>query len=286
MTTSSFDLPGAILWLDEAPRGLRLYPAYDGAKVELTVRAWASQTNSSDSVRLAATLTAGPRPHQGQQPLGRVLATNRITVSSSPTALVFTGYVSGQALREVEEMRQGGPLWLELNDMRADGMTGGRVALLEFSGSNLPIEVLAEEWASQLERVTASAYVEILVPVTEDATLATAAGRLRTARSYIRDGVCSAVAPELRQALDPVREAYETQTAAATARTKKPRERSTLERWALMVEDTYALLSAFIHDDEEAIAGASLDRAMAVDLLGDVAGKVHRLAADRRAEKI
>jgi hypothetical protein len=49
------------------------------------------------------------------------------------------------------------------------------------------------------------------------------------------------------------------------------------------VEDSYSLLSAFIHDDEDAIAGATLDRALAVNLLADVAGKVHRLAADRRA---
>jgi hypothetical protein len=95
--------------------------------------------------------------------------------------------------------------------------------------------------------------------------------------------VFSAVPAELRQALDPVRAAYDTKDVVQKARDKKARDRSVLERWVLTVEDTYSLLSAFIHDDEEAIEGASLDRALAVNLLGDVAGKVHRLAADRHA---
>jgi hypothetical protein len=89
--------------------------------------------------------------------------------------------------------------------------------------------VLSQEWTTRLEKVTATSSVDILIPVSDEVEVATAAGRLRTARQYIRDGSFKAVASELRQALD---------------------------------------------------------RAMAVNLLADVSGKVHRLAADRRAEQI
>lgn len=87
---------------------------------------------------------------------------------------------------------------------------------------------------TQLEKVTATSYVDILVPVSDEVEVATAAGRLRTARQYIRDGSFKAVASELRQALDPVRVAYDTSTVAKEAKDKKPRERSVLERWGLM----------------------------------------------------
>ncbi|MBC6463480.1 hypothetical protein [Actinomadura sp. HBU206391] len=214
------------------------------------------------------------------------MGTNLIAANPTPTQVVFVGHLSAHALREVEETRQGGSLWLALGELRATGLADEPVRLADFSGTDMPIEVLSQEWTTQLEKVTAASHVEILVPVTDDTGLATASGRLRAARRYIRDGVFNAAAPELRQALEPVRLAYDTVTVAKAARAKSARERSALERWALTVEDTYSLLIAFIHDDEEAISGAILDRALAVNLLGDVAGKVHRLAADRHAERV
>ena len=284
---SSFTLPGGtVLYLEEASRGLRLYPALDGARLELTVKVWASQAVPQLSMQMSANLQASRRPHHDARRIGPVRPTGLVTVNPSPTQVVFTGHVSAQGLREIEEMRHSNALWLTLTDLRLTGAVSEPAGLAEFTGTDMPIEVLSEEWTTQLEKVTATSYVEILVPVTDDPEMATAAGRLRTARQYIRDGIYNAVASELRQALDAVRGAYDTKNVADTTRPKKARERSVPERWALTVEDTYSLLSAFIHDDEEAIAGAVLDRALAVNLLGDVAGKVHRLAADRGPNQI
>jgi hypothetical protein len=287
MTTLS--LPdGNVLWLEEAPKGLQLTPVLGGARLDLSVRIWASQAATRTDHLLAATLLVGDSPNTGLRELTRLSVDQVVTTLTRPSQIIFTGRVSAQALREAEEIRGGGPLWLVLRDLRATSVGGdpAPAGFAQATGTDLIIEVYAEEWSTQLEKVTPSSYVDVMVPVTDDAELATAAGRLRTARGYIRRGVFGAVAVELRQALDPVRDHYDTESLARGARAKKARERGVEERWALTVEDAYSLLSAFIHDDEEAIAGAVLDRAMAVNLLADVAGKVHRLAVDRRAQSI
>ncbi|MGW7529098.1 hypothetical protein [Streptomyces sp. NPDC054783] len=228
----------------------------------------------------------GKNPSQDLRELALVSVQQAVGVTVSPSQTVFVGHVSSQALLETEELRAGGALWLVLRDLRGMSVGGDPVGFELSSGGDLQVEVFSEQWSTQMEKVSAASYIDVMVPVTDDPELQKVAGRLRTARSYIRDGIVNAVAAELRQALDAVRVAHDTKKLAPAIRDKKSRDRSVSERWMLEVEDTYSHLSAFIHDNEEAIAGAALDRAQAVELLANVAGKVHRLAADRRAQLI
>ncbi|KOV71364.1 MULTISPECIES: hypothetical protein [unclassified Streptomyces] len=53
----SLNLPnGNTLWLEEAPRGLRLQPVLGGARLELSLRTWANQATPQTSLLLSATL--------------------------------------------------------------------------------------------------------------------------------------------------------------------------------------------------------------------------------------
>ncbi|MHA6761443.1 hypothetical protein [Streptacidiphilus sp. PAMC 29251] len=264
-----------------------MQPVLGGARIELTARNWTNQNTEQLHLQLSATLLVGKSPNVNLEELALVSVQRSVATNVSPGQATFVGHVSGQALQAVEELRAGGSLWLVLRGIRGTTVTGDPAGPVECtSASDLQVEILSQEWSIQLEKATQASYIDILVPITDDPELAKATGRLRTARAYIRDGVFNAVAGELRQALDAVRVAYDTKKLIPAVRDKKARDRSVPERWMLEVEDTYSHLSAFIHDDEEAIAGAVLNRPQAVELLANVAGKVHRLAADRRAQLI
>ena len=72
---------------------------------------------------------------------------------------------------------------------------------------------------------------------------------------------------------------YNTAVAAGV----KAKDRTEPQRFAMIVQSTYAFLSAFIHDDEAAIEGLDMGRAEAVLALGTVAGILHRLARAKSA---
>lgn len=101
-------------------------------------------------------------------------------------------------MREVEEARAGGELWLVLADLKATGLQGTPAKFFESIGTNLAIKVLAGQWAAELEKVTDASYVEILIPVTGDPEMSIAARRVRKARALIRGGEFNAAATELR----------------------------------------------------------------------------------------
>lgn len=115
-----------------------------------------------------------------------------------------------------------------------------------------------------------------------DKEVAVANAHLRTARGYLAEGKAQATPTEIRLALDKVCTAYNTKKALKSAAAKKPRDRSVYERWVMTVETAYSELSAFIHGDDEAVAGAEIDRPLAVALLAQVAGMVARLGAETR----
>lgn len=199
--------------------------------------------------------------------------------------MTLVGHVSTQALREVEEARSGGDLWLVLAGLKLVTITGtSPVKLAEsVAGPNVAVRVRAGQWAEEFEKVTDSSYVELLVPVTDDPELAIAAGRLSTARALIRRGDLDTVAAPLRQVLDPVRAFYKTRDVYQVAEPKKAKERNLNERFAMVVQNLYSWLSSFEHDDEDAIKGLVMDPAEANMALAEVAGLLHRLARDRAA---
>lgn len=186
----------------------------------------------------------------------------------------------------MEEEREGGNLWLVLADVKAMTLHGTPAKFFQVGGSNLAVEVLAGQWAAELEKVTAASYVEILIPVTNDRELSVAAGRVRKARALIRGGEFNAAASELRQALDPVRAFYRTLDAHGAAASKNPKQRTENERFAVYVQGLFSWLTSYIHDDEESIKGCEMGRAAANQAIGAVAGLLHRLAHDHTAASV
>lgn len=284
--TGMINLPnGAVLQVDEAPKALRMTRLFGGARIELTVAVSANQ-NTSPASRLIATLVAGHSNNQGQTELCEVVVENLVNASQRPVQYAFVGRTSDQALRELEEMRQDGPVWLTLRRMRAVSIAGDPLGLVESGGGDLSIHLLSQEWTTQLEKVTSASYVDILIPVTDDPELALAAGRVRSAREHIRAGQFEAAAGELRKALEPVRTHYRTLDVFSVAQSKAAKDRNKEERWAVRVQNTFNWITSFVHDDEESIKGCTMDRAEANDALATVAGLLHRLAADRAVAAI
>lgn len=275
------------LTIEGAPRNvITLTRALGGARVEIRVTAWA---NVTPDPALAGMSLAGNlqfrtgSAHQNPLMLCAVSTEDLFSPGTHPNTVTLVGLVTDQALRELEEVRADGELSLSLDNPQVTWIEGTPPALRQVTGSSLAFQVYAEPWAVEVEKVAASSYINIMVPVTDDEDLAVAVRRLRTARQHIGDGDFEAAAGELRKALEPVRAHYGV-VAAFDAISKKPaKERSKEERWALRVQYLFNWLSAFEHDDSEAIKGCTMDRAEAMDALVDVAGKLHRVAADRRA---
>ncbi len=273
---------GNALWLEQAPNCLRLNPAFDGARITVELRAWAqSAPQDQIPVRVTATLLAGRSSNPNEMRALTTLHPQRlISTQASPAQLKLSGYASAQALREVEEEREGGNLWLVLADVQAITLHGTPSRIFEAAATNLAVEVLAGQWAAELEKATGASYVEILIPVTDNPQLSVAAGRVRKARALIRGGEFNAAASELRQALDPVREFYRTLEVHNGAVHKASRQRTEDDRFAVYVQSLFGWLTSYIHDDEDSIKGCQMDRPTANQALGAVAGLLHRLARD------
>ena len=287
MTTLSL-ADGSALRLEEAPRCLRLERAFDGARISVEVRPWTQNSQQDQiSVLVTATLLAGRSHNPGQMCALAALHSDGLVYNhASPTRLTLSGYASAQALRELEEERAGGELWLILADLKATGLQGTPTKFFESVGTNLAIKVLAGQWAAELEKVTDASYVEILIPVTSDPEMSIAAERVRKARALIRGGEFNAAAAELRQALEPVRAYYKTLDGNSAAVPKNAKQRTEKERFAMHVQGLYSWLTSYVHDDEESIKGCQMDRAAANQALGAVAGLLHRLSHDHTTASI
>jgi hypothetical protein len=116
MTSLSLPDGSNALWLDQAPQCLRLEPAFDGARITVELKAWAqSAPQDQIPVRVTATLLAGQSSNPSEMRALAMLSPKRLIYSqASPTQLTLSGSASAQALREVEEEREGGNLWLVL----------------------------------------------------------------------------------------------------------------------------------------------------------------------------
>jgi len=279
---------GSALRLDQAPECLILEPAFDGARIAVELNSWTQNVlEDQNSAQLTATLLAGRSHNPNEMRALAALRSDGLAYThASPTRLTLSGYASAQALREVEEKREGGDLWLVLADLKATTLSGTPPRLFEGTGTNLAVKVHAGQWAAQLEKVTDASYAEILVPVTDDPELSIAAGRVRKARTLIRCGQFNAAASELRQALEPVRAFYKTLDIYSVAVGKDATKRTENERFAIYVQGLFSWLASFVHDDEESIKGCEMDRATANQAIGAVAGLLHRLAHDYVAASV
>jgi hypothetical protein len=173
MTSLSLPDGGNALWLEQAPNCLRLDPAFDGARITVELKAWAQGAPQDQiPVQVTATLLAGRSSNPSEMRALAMLRPRQLIYSqASPTQLTLSGYASAQAPREVEEKCEGGDLWLVLADVKAVTLHGTPVKFFQAVGSNLGVEVLAGQWAAEMEKVTDASCAEILIPVTSDPQL-------------------------------------------------------------------------------------------------------------------
>ncbi|MET8088211.1 hypothetical protein [Micromonospora sp. NPDC005237] len=115
---------------------------------------------------------------------------------------------------------------------------------------DLRFDINASEWAAQMVKVDAGAFVELLVTLARGADYTDAVAALREARELLRKGNIEPAIVEARKAVEQVRDAYNTLKLFNAAKTKVPRQRTYEERWAFMVEDLFSTMSGAGHKDE------------------------------------
>jgi hypothetical protein len=205
------------------------------------------------------------------------MTTGVATVTSRAADVVLFGQVGADQLRVAEELRQaGGDLWMSLS-ITADLLAGIPPTMATARG-DLSFPVRAGEWGEQLDHVEAGSLIEVLVAMPDDTVLAGAVGRLREARRLLRDGRVDAAVVAARLALEPVLEAARDGGLAKGAAAKAARDRDLDERFAVLVESMFSLVSGAAHDDA-VTATFRYTREDAVALIAATAGLVKRLAA-------
>lgn len=283
----SINLPDGTgtLYLTESAHSLRLWEAYGGARLELKVNVSADANSAETSVQLSGELVAGSSPSMNHIHLCDVAGDRLVIPNTRGTELQFRGTVSLAALEQLDRVRGSGPVYFVLRNLRAIALVNAPTPRLMDAGSgSVLVTVPSSVWAEEYERVTASTSFTLLVTAGSDEDLIDAVAHLNKAREHLRHGtVGSGTATEIRLALSPVRRAYDTHTNIQNVRTTRPMDRTLAQRWAVTIEDMFSLLSAYIHNDEEAIADAEFTRPLAVSLTHQVAGMLSRLTADRHA---
>jgi hypothetical protein len=261
----------------EAARdALRLTPAVGGTTIELNLKVGRAVDSATPSrYRIAAVLDISRLSQQGRRRLCRLEARYLVTPSVRPTPFSLTGFASDEQLRAAENVRRGGDLWfaLALDVWTVDAEPAGLAA---YNG-DMSFPIPAGEWCTQLELVDAGSVVEILVPMPSAPEHAAAVKRLQEARQLLRDNEVDAALGAARKALEPVLEAARDGGLAKGAQAKSARDRTLDERFAVLVENTFSLLSGAAHDDE-VTRDFRYSRAEAEALLATTAGLVNRLA--------
>lgn len=269
--------------LKESPHALRLAEAYGGAKVTLTLDVSSNVDEHAASLQLTAELVAGPSTIN-MTPLCTATADRLVTPYKTSTSISFTGIITLDALRALEDTRDGGAVHLALRNVRGIMVGTKEQRLLEGGGGEVHVKVPASTWAEEFERVTSATSFSLLVSAGDDEDLAEATRHLNKARSQLRRGtVDSGTATEIRLALEVVRAAYTTTRGIKEVRDKAPQQRNAQERWAIMVEDAISLTSGYVHTGAESLQDTTLTRAIAAALVHQAAGMLARLAVERHA---
>jgi hypothetical protein len=188
----------------------------------------------------------------------------------------LTGFVSDTQVRAVEQMRVAGALWITLALTLTWVSSVGDVPSTQRRGGELRFDVPSGEWIEELERVDSATYVELLIPISDDARHATAAHRNRAARDHLRAGEIGAAVGEIRKPLDRIRKENRTGPIARAALGKDRHDRDQDERWAVFTEALFDLLSGEAHDDPGTTEHFTWTRADAAVLTATVAGLLGR----------
>ncbi|MCX3061548.1 hypothetical protein [Streptomyces beihaiensis] len=265
----------------EATRdGFRLWPAVDGAKLVLTLGTSVfPDLKEPLQIQVSGWLSVGTHPQTDLRDLCELTAADIHQPSVNGGRVELVGLVSNAQLRVIEELRRNKELWFSV-EVRITYLERESELRMVSKKATLSFDIPISQWAKQLEKVSSAAYVEVLVPVTADPKLAKAAGRVRQARKLTQAGHAEEGIGETRKALERYRKAYRTWALTKTAAAKDAHDRTKEERWALLVEDAFSLLSGAAHDDPGTTDQFEWPDSEAVTLNALVAGLLTRLAND------
>lgn len=190
------------------------------------------------------------------------------------TNLTLETTVTDQMLRGLEKTRAGADLTL-----RADLTLTGLAEEQHWpvASDQEIIRTPHATWSNALTQLDAGAFVDVLIPITTVEARATAARRIREAKTAIRDQRYEHAVTLARAALDAVREACDTQNVNMRALAKKPADRDQEERWAVLTQSAFNLFSGAPHDDTGTTENFTWTRADAVAAVATAAGLLARL---------
>jgi len=275
MSMTSIDVSkGDRLELEPTRNALRLWPAVGGARMELRLRVTRSaERTPPPRYRLSAALHVGRSPQQVRRLVTRLDTDSLVAPGLRGFEISFAGFVSDQQLRLINELREGKELWfiLVLDVTAVEGEPPELVA----SRGELSFAVSPGEWGSEMDRVDSVAFIELLIPMPEGAEDASQVRLLREAQQLIRDNKVDAGLVRARKALEPMIADIRDSGIVKTARDKTARDRTLDERFAILAEDTIAVLHGAAHEDP-VTADFHYTRADATLLLATTAGLVSR----------
>lgn len=281
MTSTTFTISATdttdMITIQPGRHALRLRPAVGGALVELALSV--SRTTERNDVRplqVSAVMRIGRTPHVGSQYLCKVQANNLLTPSQQATEYTFTGFITDAQVRAVEELRSSGALWINLNLTTVWIETISDTTQMKETAAQLTFDVPSGEWIEELERIDTATHVELLIPITDNTKHAKAAHRIRAARDHLREGQTAAAVGEIRKPLDRIRRENRTRAIAQAAYAKDRLDRDQDERWAVLTEALFDLLSGEAHDDPGTTENFTWTRADAAALTATVAGLLGR----------
>ncbi|NUK03231.1 hypothetical protein [Streptomyces lunaelactis] len=207
--------------------------------------------------------------------IGVLHAPGPIGLKSFGTMLTLETTVTDQLLRGLEKTRAGADLTL-----RADLTLTGLAETKHWpvATDQEIIRIPHATWSNALTQLDAGAFVDVLVPITTVEARATAARRIREAKTAIRDQRYEHAVTLARAALDAVREACDTQKVYARAAAKtKAADRNQEERWAVLIQGAFNLFSGAPHDDSGTTENFTWTRSDAVAAVATAAGLLARL---------
>ncbi|WP_406354196.1 hypothetical protein [Streptomyces sp. NBC_00658] len=207
--------------------------------------------------------------------LGRLEDANLLALRSEPLSLTLTGAVTDRQIAGLEKLREGRDLTLRL-DLVATALRPieddwpVRQAQERFTISH-------SEWSAALVSVEAGAYVDVLVPITDIEPRRVAARRLREAKASLRDGRYEDAVDTSRKVLDAVKQATSATPTALKALKRANKDRDQAERWALVIQSAFDLMSGATHDDAGTTEHFAWSRADATASVAIAAGLLARL---------
>ncbi|GHI10424.1 hypothetical protein AQI88_38755 [Streptomyces cellostaticus] len=257
-----------------AQHNVNFIPGWDTHRLALTFEVTARGNYTVDAPFLVSgTLWAHETP--GPASWIGVLHTPRpVGLKSFAANLTLETSVTDQQLRGLERTRAGNDLALRA-ELSLTALT--ETKHWPVADDQEIIRVPHATWSNALTQLDAGAFVDVLIPVTTVEARATAARRIREAKTAIRDQRYEHAVALARAALDPVREACNTKKLHDQAVQKKAGERDQEERWAILIQSAYALFSGAPHDDAGTTENFTWTRTDAIAAVATAAGLLARL---------